>query len=198
MKKLIFLLIGMPVLLSSCCPEYEGYGRYVLKVNCQTVSINGDIYQLTQNTATNDFIINDQTLHRGIMRKEKPWLYIHEINETVTTVDVTFDNGSKKIYPLYVGSSGSIFSVFSKPWEIEQSTCLSFADDHWLVAHRWADDGIYFDMQKNLGDVLSWSLLEEIFVANDGEEHSIPEIFVKIQIMEYSASAKTATIKISP
>ena len=197
MKNLLFLFISMSILLVSCCNNYEGYDRYVLKVDCQTVTIDGIAYQLTQSDATNDFIINDETLHRGIMRKVRPWLYIHYIDEAAKTVDVTFDNGAKEEYPLYIGSSGSIFSVFSKPWDIEKSTCLSFADGYWLVSHRWGDNGIYFDLQKNMGDPRSWSLIDEIFVANDGTGHTIPVINVNILIENYSATAETAIITVT-
>ena len=198
MKAILIVSLITAGLMTACCPDYEGYGRYTLKVDCQTVTIEEVSYQLTYSTSTDNYVINGQTISRGVMRKVRPWLYIHQINDTRNTVDVTFDIGEKPEYPLYTGSSGSIFDVFSKPWEIEKSTCLLFEDKHWLVAHRWDTNGVYFDLLHNLGSVEAWSFLDEIFVPNDGDSHVISAVHVKIVIVEFNSAAKTATVKLAP
>jgi hypothetical protein len=200
MKKLIIGLLLVPFLNTGCpprnCHQYEGYGRYTLKVNCESVKIDGVRYKLTFATAQNDFVIAGHTIARGIMRKTRPWLYIHSINVLGRSVDVTFDNGSKPEYPLYTGSSGSIFDVYSKPWDIKKSTCISFPEKNWLVSHRWGNNGIYFDLQSNIGSDQEWKLIEEIFVGV-GNEVTVESIHTKISIINYNASEETATVKFS-
>ena len=180
MKKLLFIsALFLVVLFNSCCDTYQGYGRYTLRVDCDEVILNGVTYKIT--TRDNDFVIDNHTIARGIYRKTEPWLYIHEIENN--KVDLTFDEGKKGEYPLYTGSSGSIFDVYAHPWEMTRSTCANFADDYWLISHRWTNEGIYFDLQRKLGDNRSWQLVEEnIFVPRDGSEISIQTINTKVRV----------------
>jgi hypothetical protein len=187
---ILFLATGCP------CPNYNGYGRYILMVNCQTVTIDGVVYKLSKSPDQTDFVIAGHTFARGIYRKTRPWLYIHEIDMVHNKVDVTFDTGAKSIYPLTIGSSGSIFDVYSKPWELKKSTCILFKDKYWLVSHRWGNNGIYFDLQHNFGTDEQWELVQEIFVES-GNEVTIDLIGTKVKIIDYNGSTQTATVKFS-
>jgi len=98
------------IVISGCCDTHNGYGRYTLKVDCDKVMIDGDEYIITKHN--DDFAVGGHTIVRGINRKTKPWLYVHEIRDNV--VDITFEEGEKKEYPLYTGSGESIFDLYSK------------------------------------------------------------------------------------
>jgi hypothetical protein len=182
MKNLLFLsILFFAVFFYACCDTHHGYGRYTLKVGCDEVIINGTAHKII--THNGELVIDGHTFSRGIYRKTRPWLYIHNIQNDM--VDITFDEGGKEEYPLYTGSSGSIFSVYEHPWEMTRSTCALFENDYWLISHRWTEAGIYFDLQKKLGDNLSWQLVREnILVPTDGSEVNIDEINTKVRIID--------------
>ncbi len=187
-------ILVVTLLLTGCCSTYEGYGRYMLKVDSDQVKIDGINYKITRRGS--DLVVADHTFGRGIYRKTKPWLYLHHVNGD--KVDITFEEGGKAEYPLYTGVSASIFDVYAKPWKIIRSTNASFAEDFWLVSHRWSDTGVYFDLQKNLGDVTSWQLeVENIFVPGDGTEVLVAEIETRIKIISFDAVAQEATVQFS-
>lgn len=193
MKKIIFTCtLFCALFLYSCCDTYEGYGRYTLKVDCDEVIINGTTYKLTN--LNSDFVIDGHTISRGIYRKTKPWLYIHDIQND--RVDITFEEGGKKEYPLYTGSSASIFSVYEHPWEMTKSTCASFNDNYWLISHRWTNTGIYFDLQRKLNDNSMWQLVQaNIFVPSNGSEVNIDEITTKVKIVEFDSDQMKAKVQ---
>jgi hypothetical protein len=194
MKNLLLVLV-FPLcilLLNACCQSFEGYGRYTLEVECEEVIIDGNTYKLT--THNNSLVIDGHTIARGIYRKTKPWLYIHNIQSN--SVDVTFEQGGKKEYPLYTGSSASIFDVYAHPWEMTRSTCANFGEDYWLISHRWSDDGIFFDLQKKMENNQIWNLIkEDIFVPKDGSEVNINEIATKVKITEFDSNQMKAKIQ---
>ena len=191
---LIFILL---IWLSSCCTTHTGYGRYDLDLNCDKVVIDTDTFKLTKRIAQNEYIIDGHTISRGIYRKTRPWLYVHSIDAANNRVNVTFDEGSKSLYPLYTGSSASIFQVYSKPWDINQSTCAAFANDYWLVAHRWDADGVYFDLQqRENNDDTRWNLVQaDIFVASSGAITTVNQIDTDISLTAFDANAKTAIVQ---
>jgi hypothetical protein len=175
---------------SPVCATYNGYGRYTMHINCETIIINQIHYVLTLSDS-GDLVIGSHSLLRGIYHKTRPWLYVHQIENNM--VDITFDEG-KGDYPLYTGSSGSIFNVYEHPWEMVRSTCAQFANNYWLVSHRWSDAGIYFDLQKQI-DPTRWSLIEEIFVPGDGSEVIIGEINSKVIINSFNAGSLNAMVQ---
>ncbi|MCB0705123.1 MAG: hypothetical protein KDC34_07425 [Saprospiraceae bacterium] len=200
MKNLFFLLALLGVFgWTSCCSEYTGYGRYSLLIDCQTVTIDGIPYQLTLAPNGTELAIDGHTITRGIQRKTRPWLYVHSIDMSTNTANITFDEGSKSNYPLYTGSKASIFSPFDHPWDIEYATCIAFANDYWLVAHRWDATGVYFDLQlRNNNDDTDWTLVQaDIFVANGGASVNVPEIATDVTVTALDATAKTATVEFS-
>jgi hypothetical protein len=196
MKFLLLLsLFPLIFLLSGCCDTYNGYGRHVLRVDCDKVIIDGVSYKITR--AGTDYMVAGHSFSRGIYRKTRPWLYVHRIDGD--NVDITFDSGAKDIYPLYTGSSGSIFDVYrSNGWDISQSTCIAFVDKTWLVAHRWTNDGIYFDLQKNGDDVADWQLIkEDLLLSQPNGQLDIPEITAKVILTSFNLNQKSGHIIIS-
>ena len=192
---LAILALTLLVFLVGCCDTYEGYGRYTLKVDCDQVRIDGTDYKIT--TRDGELVIAGHTFDRGIYRKTRPWLYLHHVDGDM--VDITFEQGSKDIYPLYTGSSASIFDVYAHPWEMTRSTNAAFADNKWLVSHRWSADGIYFDLQQMLGDVTNWQLLQgDLFVPGDGSEFPITDISTMVKITDFDPAAKTAMVEFTP
>ena len=166
-KAHLIVLLSIIVLLAGCCATFNGYGRYTLRVDCDKVKIDEETYEITRQGA--DLVVGGHTLKRGIYRKTRPWLYIHHMYDN--KVDLTFDEGSKAGYPLYTGASASIFDVYAKPWEMTSSTNAEFSDNFWLISHRWSDQGIFFDLQRRIGDETQWQLVrEDIFVPGDGSE----------------------------
>jgi hypothetical protein len=196
MLRLIILFIILLVPLTGCqnCLTHNGYGRYALKAGCGKVVIDGATYEITQNGS--ELVIEGHTISRGIYRKTRPWLYVHQIEGGV--VDLTFDEGSKDIYPLYTGASASVFDVYAHPWEITRSTNFSFSNNYWLVAHRWSDAGIYFDLHQNVGDQTQWVLVQgDIFVAGNGAVTTIPEINSTVKINDFDAVQRKAMVEFS-
>lgn len=195
MKKMcLFALVGLCVTLVGCCHTFNGYGRYQMKV-CDKVVIGTDTFTITQNN--NELIVDGHTISRGIYRKTRPWLYVHKLD--TGKVDITFDSGSKDIYPLYTGSSASIFDVYAHNWEMTRSTNASFANKQWLVSHRWSNTGIYFDLQQQSGSTQDWTLVQgDIFVPNDGSEVTVPQINTKVKIISFDAALKKAQIQFIP
>ena len=195
MKKLCLIaLVGLLVSLTGCCPTFSGYGRYTMRVDCEKVVIGGETYKLTR--VGNDLVIAGHTLGRGIYRKTRPWLYVHSMDGD--KVNITFEEGSKAEYPLYTGSSASIFDVYAHPWEMTRSTNAAFPDHYWLVSHRWSDTGIFFDLQQRIGDVREWGLVQgDIFVPGDGGEVTIAEINTKVRIIlnSFNAAERTAMVE---
>lgn len=192
-----FLVFIILIWLSSCCTTYTGYGRYTLSPNCGKVVINTDTFELTKRLIQNDYVIDGHTVGRGIYRKTRPWLYVHDIDTANDKIDVTFDSDSKPSYPLYTGSGASIFQVYSKPWDISRSTCAAFADDYWLVAHKWTSNGVYFDLQQRQNnDDTHWNLVQaDIFVNSNGTVTSVSQIDTDIVLTAFDATAKTATVE---
>jgi len=138
-------------------------------------------------------VIDGHTISRGIYRKTKPWLYVHEITDS--NVDVTFDVGGKPSYPLYTGASGSIFDVYSHPWKLSKSTNILFSNNWWLISHRWNENGIFFDLQHNMGNESAWQLVKaDIFVPNNGSEVTVNEINTKIKILSFNRSEQNAQV----
>ncbi|MBR9922656.1 MAG: hypothetical protein GYB31_17625 [Bacteroidetes bacterium] len=198
MKKLrIISIFSLLLGLGACCSDYTGYGRYTLTEDCQTVTIDGTIYQLTTAPNGTELAIDGHTLGRGIYRKTRPWLYVHTINMASKTANITFDAGSKPSYPIYTGSTASIFQPFSQAWNIERSTCVAFDNDYWLVAHRWDSNGVYFDLQQRQdNDNTRWNLITpDIYVTNGGAAVPVAEISTEITITAHDDSAKTATVE---
>lgn len=180
MNKVYFLIIaGLLLSLTGCCHTFSGYGRYMLRVDCDEVEID-DVYRITRNS--NDLVLDGHTFSRGIYRKTRPWLYIHRKGNDI--VDITFEEGLKSDYPLYTGASASIFDVYAHPWDMTRSTNAAFASNYWLISHRWSSTGIFFDLQERIGDVTSWRLAKaDILVKSDGTEVLIEEINTKVKII---------------
>jgi hypothetical protein len=217
--KRIYLLAALSVLLAvlvlACFhgngKTYHGYGRYTLRVDLDEVVIGSETYKVTRQG--DEMVIGGHTIARGIYRKTEPWLYVHNIDAENDKVDVTFEGerGGKKIYPLYTGSSASIFAVFKEAgWEMERSTCALFDDAYlvWLVSHRWSPDGIYFDIQIRTGDETEWDLFPEpdpsnpdrpgnFFVENGAGPVLIEEVGAYAEILEftYDDEEPIATVK---
>lgn len=175
--------------------RYEGYGRYTMIPNCTEVEIGTNVYKL--NRRGSRFELDGHTLGRGIYRKTKPWLYVHEIDSD--KIDITFDMGSKDSYPLDTGSSATIFDVYrSEPWDIQKSTVAEFEDSYFLVSHIFSEDGVYFDLQRNIDPETNvrWLLVEgNIFVKKDGTTTVIDEINTIVEITEFNYDTKTAKVK---
>jgi hypothetical protein len=193
MKNLSLGLIpGLLLLVSGCCTTHHGYGRYDLEVGCDRVEIDGVEHQV-DGSGSNP-MLGSRTLQRGINRDDLPWLYLHRSQGN--RVDITFDKGSKDIYPLYTGLSASIFSVYDHPWEMTRSTNAAFDNNYWLVSHRWAADAIYFDLQQRTGDVTQWQLVRaDIRVPDDGTRLSVPEINTAIKILSFEPVQKKAMVE---
>lgn len=200
MKK-ILIVLAIPLLLTSCCRQFAGYGRYTLRNNCGTVTIGGIAYKAVYDAnrqGGGEFIINGHTVGRGIYRKERPWLYVHHIDRERKSVDLTFDSGEKSQYPLYTGSKASIFEIYEHPWQIEKSTCLSFSNNKWLVAHNWSSGGVYFDLQQMGASEDTWTLIQpDILIPASGESVSIPSIGASVKIQAFDLSNNKATISIN-
>ena len=181
MNKVRFLITaGLLLSLTGCCQTYSGYGRYLLRVDCDEVEINNETYMITR--SGDDLVLEGHTFSRGIYRKTRPWLYVHRKGND--KVDITFEEGSKSVYPLYTGVSASIFDVYAHPWDMTRSTNAAFSDNYWLISHRWSINGIFFDLQQRTGDVTSWRLAQaDIFVPGDGTEVPIGEINTKVKII---------------
>lgn len=190
-------VFNLLIWLSSCCTVYNGYGRYTLNSNCERVVIATDTFLLTKRLTQNEFVIDGHTVGRGIYRKTRPWLYVHELDLAGNKIDVTFDSGSKPLYPLYTGSSASIFDVYSRAWDISKSTCAVFDDDYWLVVHRWAANGVYFDLQQRQNnDDTDWNLVQaDIFVNSNGTITNVSQIDTDISLTAFDANAKIATVQ---
>lgn len=173
------------------CNSYQGYGRYTIQ-ECDKAKIGNATYKLSRKG--NEWLINGRTLYRGICREKRPWLYVHHIE--ADKVDITFDIGSKGLYPLYTGASASILNVFKHPWEMTRSTNAAFPGNYWLVSHRWSDNGIFFDLQEQIGDETRWQLVQgDIFVPGDGTDITVPEIGTKVKVLSFDAASKKALVK---
>jgi len=187
---LIMLITVAVAVLASCCHTYTGYGRYNMKT-CDRVVLDANTYELTRTGS--DFVVEGHTIPRGIYRKTSPWLYTHSIG--ADRIEITFDTGSKEIYPLYTGSTASIFDVYAHPWEMGQSTNALFEGNKWLVSHRWNGDGIFFDLQQMGPSETAWTLLRpDIFVPADGTEVPVPEISTKVKIASFDAAGRKAMV----
>ncbi len=174
------------------CQSYHGYGRYMIRVDCDDVEIEGKTYKITRRG--NELVVAGHTLPRGIYRKTRPWLYLHHVSRD--KVDITFEEGSKPSYPLYTGVSESIFDPYVRPWPVIHSTNVEFPDNYWLVSHRWSDRGIFFDLHQQLGDVTRWRLVRgDIFVPGDGTEISIEEISTKVKVLSFDPRGKKARVQ---
>lgn len=181
--------------VGGCCGSFDGFGRYTLGIDCDTVQIDGDSYQITR--SGEHLLLGTRVLQRGINRDAAPWLYLHEAN--ADQVDITFDKGSKEIYPLYTGATASIFDVFAHPWPVARSTNAAFADGFWLVFHRWVGEGLLVDLHRRTGDVTEWTLVQaDILVANDGSVTAIPEIGAGVEVTAFDAGQQTATVRFTP
>lgn len=172
-----------------------------MRIDCDEVSLADSVFKIIKRggdlVLTGHTVAADHTLHRGIYRKTRPWLYVHHIE--ADKVDITFDSGSKEQYPLYTGASGSIFNVFAHPWEMTRSTNAAFPRNYWLVSHRWSGTGIFFDLQQQIGDETRWRLVQgDIFVSGDGTEVTVSEIGASVKIISFDAEAKKALVKFSP
>lgn len=193
MKQSLFLLsIPLFFALSSCCDDHEGYGRYTLGVGCGSVTIDGTVYELTKRGS--DYVIDGHSISRGIYRKTRPWLYTHQVNTTSDKVTLTFDTGDKPMYPLYTGSTGSIFAPFDRAWDIGQSTCVAFSDNYWLVFHRFTEDGVLVDLQLNMEPETNerWRLVSpDVLISTDGSSTHIDEINASVSIADFDLGAKT-------
>ncbi len=178
------------------CKTYDGFGRYSLRLGCDQVKIDGEVYSVEKSGT--GLQVNGYGIGRGIFRKNRPWLYVHQIEEE--TADLTFDSGRKPLYPLYTGLSGAIFEVYAHPWEMERSTAAAFEDDFWLVSHRWSDDGLFFDLQRRLdGDDTRWVLERgDIFVPGDGSEAIVREIATGVQVLSFDPAARKAMVRFKP
>ncbi len=134
-------------------------------------------------------------ISRGIYRKTRPWLHLHGVDGD--TADITFDSGRKSQYPLYTGLSDAIFEVYAHPWEMKRSTAAAFDDDFWLVSHRWSDDGMFFDLQRQLDDDDTRRVLErgDVFVPGDGSEAIVREIATSVRVLSFDAAARKAMVK---
>ena len=190
MKKAGLILgLGLLVLLAGCCQTFNGYGRYILRVDCDKVKIGDATYKITRQGT--DLMVADHSFQRGIYRKTRPWLYVHQIQQD--KVDITFEEGLKDMYPLYTGASASTSGGFTQPCKLESSTNISFPDDYWLVSHRWSDQGVLFDLQRRIADVTQWQLVRgDILVPGNGTEVQIAEINAKVKITSFNAQDKTA------
>jgi len=189
-----FLSVMLAIFFVGCppCTTYNGYGRYTLRLNCDKVNIGGQDFMVSKQGT--DLIVANHSFSRGIYRKTRPWLYLH--HSTSDKVDITFEEGSKAIYPLYTGSTASIFEVYIHPWNIQQSTCAAFANNFWLVFHRWTEDGVLVDLQQQLSTVESWSLVQsDILLPANGNEVTVAQINTKMSCNSFNYPSKTATVK---
>ena len=107
MKSITLAACTISLLLFSSCRTYEGYGRYDLGYNRDKVIIYG-LGTFTATKQGNEIVIDKHTAPRGVYRKTKPWLYVHQVRHS--SVDVTFDRGSKELYPVYTGLTAAIRS----------------------------------------------------------------------------------------
>lgn len=180
---------AMTALLSSCCIG-NTYGRYDMQVG-QCVKIDGVKHTLSKQG--NEYLIDAHTIKRGINRKYKPWVYVHEIKQG--GVDITFDIG-KGDYPLYTGSSASIFSIFDHPWEMTKSTNASLGNNHWTISHKWRTDGILFDVQEMGSSNLAWGLVAaDLFVSSNGNKELIPGTNIAVRIVSFDYANKKAKVE---
>jgi len=185
------------LLLSACeCEVYQGYGRYTLKVNCERVIIEGSEYLLSIYD-NGELVIDNHTLERGIYRKTKPWLYIHNIDAENNQVDVTFDSGLKSEYPLYTGSYGTMNISYTETVELNESNNIQI-ENYWLVSHVFTNDGIYFDLHENLDPLsnLDWKLVQgNILVNSNGSPKDVSQVNTSIQILDFDLPNKKAKVK---
>ncbi len=173
------------------CPTFNGYGRYTMQVDCEKVTIGTETYSITQHN--DELVVDGHTISRGIYRRTRPWLYVHHMDSN--SVDITFEEGSKDVYPLYTGISASIFDVYAHPWEMTCSTNAAFADNYWLVSHRWSDTGVFFDLHQRTGSTRDWRLVQEdIYVADDATEVTVAEINTKVKITSFDATQQKAQV----
>lgn len=180
--------------LNISCQSYHGYGRYMIRVDCDDVEIEGKTYKITRRG--NELVVAGHTLPRGIYRKTPPWLYLHHVNQN--EVDITFEKGSKPSYPLYTGASATILNPYVRPWPVIHSTNVEFSDNYWLVSHRWSDTGIFFDLHQQIGDVTRWELVQgDIFIPGDGKEIRIEEINTKVKVLSFDPREKWAIVQFS-
>lgn len=189
-------ILGFVLFLSGCaCNTFLGHGRYTLK-SCDEIEIEGVTHRL-EHTGGQWTLNGERSISRGINRDVLPWVYVHQ--ETNGNIDITFDKGEKAIYPLHTGVSASIFSVFAHPWQMTRSTNAAFANEHWLVSHRWVQDGIYFDLQHRTGDVTQWqSIREDIWVPSGGTEVSVAEIDARVRVLSFDSAAPSAMVQFIP
>ncbi|MFC2000377.1 hypothetical protein ACFLXE_06445 [Chloroflexota bacterium] len=170
-----------------------GPGRYTMRANIDRVRIGLETYMITRQDS--DLYIAGHELTRGIYRENLPWLYVHHIEDD--TVDITFEEeGMKAPYPLYTGADMHISSneLYDHPWEMRRSTCIAFEENYWLIAHRWSDTGIYFDLQHQIGDETMWEFVGETFVEADGSGELISEISTHVKIDTFSAQQRRAIV----
>ena len=192
MRKL-YLSIMLGIIAMGCiCPRtYHGYGRYLLRLDCDKVVIDDVTYMVR--LVDDRLIVQDHTIGRGINRKYRPWLYVHKYDDD--KIDVTFDTGAKPEYPLYIGVSKTIGLSYDNNVKVDRSTNIACENNRWLISHRWTDSGFYFDIQERLGEsVEAWSHLGEVFVSMDGSYTNIPSVIAKVKIVAFDAQEKRAEI----
>jgi hypothetical protein len=206
------------------CATYTGFGRYTMTVHCEEVILDGNPYML-ERLGGGPLIIEGHTISRGVYRKTQPWLYVHDIGSD--SIDVTFDEGLRvesvipnHDLPLYTGSTdpndisndpdhkyipkADVFNPHG--WEITLSTDIEFSNGTWLISHKWSNEGIYFDLQKEsdrvfasndpiFGTLFEWDLLSgDIFVPGNETVVHIGEISTDVKILEFDPTDHKARV----
>lgn len=196
MKKQSFItvVLGIIFILPGCspCKSYEGYDRYSLKIGCDRVTINGREYTFTRQGP--DLMVDGHSVDRGIYRKTRPWLYVHDTSGGY--VDVTFDEGLKDYYPLYTGSLRSFFNVMTQSCDVSESSDLEFQEGKWLVLHRWTPEGVVGDVQQRTGSTEEWNLVRgDILFPKTGIEIFIPELNTTGRCTSFDLEARKADLQ---
>ncbi len=176
------------------CDTFEGHGRHTLHA-CDSVEIAGSTFELTG--AEGEFSLAGRALRRGIDRRNEPWIYVHEISRT--HVDVTFEKVDSKseLYPLLVGSAGTIFDLGeddphrwwpTNRWSVAE---LDAKQRYWLVVNRWGASGVHLDLQKRFGTMEwqpgrppnEWQLIRrDLLLPADGDEVILQPVGLKLKL----------------
>jgi hypothetical protein len=187
------LLLATAPLLNGCDSRKPnvGYGRYTLRIDLDTVKTTEGVFTITRQGT--ELVLGGHSLTRGVYRKTRPWLYVHRIGEE--EVDVTFDEGSKVVYPLYTGSLTAIFNPYLRPCDVTQSTCVMFKDGRWLVLHTWTEDGILADLLQQGKSNEEWTLVRgDIYIPGDGTEVNVVQLRAKVKCTAFDLDGQTATV----